>query len=148
MPARQPRGLVLGALLAALLVGFFVAGCGEPGGGAPAADGEVRTYRVRGEVTAVSGRNLAIRHEAIDDFEDASGEIVGMDSMTMTFSVEDEVPLEEIEAGTRIRFELAVNWDQTQPASITEIEVLRPGTELEFRAAEPAHLTPSRGSGS
>ena len=127
------------AALAALVL---LAACGT-GGEAPADGGDVDTYEVRGVVVSVPDpadelSNLAIRHEAIDDFRSIEGEVVGMDAMTMPFPVAEGVDLAPIAPGDEVEFTLEVEWEGEPPYRVTRIEELAPGAaELEFRKASP-----------
>lgn len=118
-----------------LLAVLSLAGCSggeEPG----------RTYTVRGQVTQLPdpdnpGTGLYLNHEAIGDFVDRDGEMVGMDPMTMSFLVDEEVPLEGIGAGDVVEIELHVDWGAETEVEIVEIRELPPGTKLVYRAAKP-----------
>lgn len=131
----------LPALAAATLLAVTAsAGCGDRRGGAPAADraGGLRRYTVRGEVVklpvAGPARALAVRHEAIDDFADASGAVVGMSSMVMTFDVAPAVSLDGVAVGDKIELQLAVGW--SPPAlRVDALRRLPAETALEFRRA-------------
>jgi len=101
-----------------------------------------RTYTVRGQVTQLPdpnnpGTGLFLNHEAIDDFVSRDGEVVGMDPMTMSFLVDEEVPLEGIGAGEVVEIEQHVDWGAETEAEIVEIRELPPGTKLVYRAAKP-----------
>jgi len=122
-----------------LLVILSLAGCSE------GKEESGRTYTVRGQVTqlpdpANPGTGLYLNHEAIDDFVSRDGEMVGMDPMTMSFLVDEEVPLEGIGVGDVVEIELRVDWGaETTPgiAEIVGIRELPPGTKLTYRAAKP-----------
>ena len=117
--------------------------------GCSAKDGSGRTYTVRGQVTqlpdpANPGTGLYLNHEAIDQFMGRDGEVVGMDPMTMPFQVDEKVPLQDIQVGDVIEFDLRVDWGATPPdseAEIVRIRELPPGTKLQFRAAQPKKET-------
>ena len=101
-----------------------------------------RTYTVRGQVTQLPdpnnpGTGLYLNHEAIDDYTSRDGEVVGMDPMTMSFQVDEKVPLQDIQVGDYIEFELRVDWEAETEVEIVRIRELPPGTRLEFRAARP-----------
>lgn len=111
-------------------------------GRAPAADStsELRRYTVRGEIVSLPGaagpRQLSLRHEAIDDFADASGKVVGMGSMVMPFDLAPEVALGELRAGDKVEVRIAVGWSPPL-LRIEQISRLPGDTALEFRAARP-----------
>lgn len=132
-----------GALRFSLLVTAFLAGlgCGDPA----AVDPELpaaTVYEVRGVVRQVRQQGtegktqLSILHEAIPDFVGIDGEVVGMKSMTMPFAVAEDVDLTTIEPGSRVRFELSVDWNRGDPGLITSIEVLPEDVLLEFETSD------------
>lgn len=93
----------------ALLFGF---GCPSRPGEPPAAPGDA-SYRVEGTIVALPSRerpHLLVHHEAIPQFRNESGEIVGMDSMTMPFPVAPGVTLEGFEPGTPVLLTFEVRW--------------------------------------
>jgi Cu/Ag efflux protein CusF len=120
--------------LAAAAVLLLAAGCAGKSSG--------RDYTVRGQVRqipdpATPGSGLYIGHEAIDDWRGRSGEVEGMDPMTMPFEVADGVSLEGIEPADVIEFTLHVDWEADTPVEITRIRELPAGTQLVFREAKP-----------
>ena len=121
-----------------LLAVLSLAGCSGSSGGEESG----RTYTVRGQVTQLPdpnnpGTGLYLNHEAIDDFVSRDGEMVGMDPMTMSFLVDEEVALEGIGAGDVVEVKLHVDWEADVAAEIVEIRELPPGTKLVYRAAKP-----------
>lgn len=126
--------------MSCLMVMSLLTGCGG-GGGRDEGSGEseqatnVQRYDVRGIVRQLpgpGGQELMIRHEAIPDFVNSSGEAVGMDAMTMGFPVADEVDLSAFAPGDSVGFVFEVRWDGSPPLRLTSMEELPPGTELEF----------------
>ena len=104
--------------------------------------GSGRTYTTRGQVIqlpdpANPGTGLTLNHEAVDQFMDRQGEIVGMDPMSMPFPVAKDVSLDGIQVGDVVEFKLHVDWSAEPAAEITEIRELPAGTKLDFRAAKP-----------
>lgn len=114
-----------------LMLTIAAVGCGNRQAG-PDTAGQVATYRVRGVVRSVGDGSLHIRHEAIPEFRDPSGDVVGMEAMSMEFAVDDAVSLEGLNAGDKAAFELTVDWEAPQPARITALEVLPRDTNLVF----------------
>lgn len=99
------------------------------------------TYEVRGLVRQVKeqsiGRTqLSIHHEAMPGFVGIKGVVEGMKSMTMPFTVAASVDLEGIAPGTKILFELTVDWSAPEPALITKIEVLPQDFELRLGSSD------------
>jgi Cu/Ag efflux protein CusF len=119
------------------LAALLVAGAGCLG-----TQSRLATYQVRGRVQRLpdpkaAARDLWLAHEAIDTWRNREGKVVGMDPMTMPFTVEDAVSLDGIAVGDVVEFHLSVDWDAPEPVLITHVEKLPPDTELVFRAAEP-----------
>ena len=116
-------------------------------GGAPAGGGELRRYTVRGEIVQLPsadrpGSDLMVRHEAIDDFVDGTGQIVGMDSMVMPFRVDPAVSLQGLAVGDPIALRFAMDWEKPS-LRVESVERLPPGTALRFGPARrPPAQTP------
>ena len=92
-------------------------------------------YEARGEVVispAPGSRSLLIRHESIPEFVSREGESVGMDSMTMPFSVAPSLTVDELGEGDAVDFEFEVRWEGDPMLRITRLEKLPEGTELDF----------------
>lgn len=120
----------------ALLLVLLLAACSSP---APAAPAGARVYVVRGEVVkppapVVSGLEVRVRHEAIDDFVDASGNVTGMDAMVMPFEVTRSAAPEGLAAGDKVEVRFWMDWKEPR-LRVVRIERLPPGTTLEFRPA-------------
>jgi len=118
-------------------------GCRD-GGGSPSGDqaaASARRYTVRGEIVrlpAPSGaaRQVAIRHEPIDDFVNEAGAVVGMDSMVMQFDVAPGIALDEVRPGDKVEVRLAVAWSPPL-LRIEELRKLPADTVLRLGAAQP-----------
>lgn len=91
-------------------------------------------YQVRGEIRQLPvapARDLMIRHEAIPDFKDEAGRVVGMEAMTMPFTLAPGIELGGLAAGDRVEFTLEVRWDDpANLARITRLAKLPPGSRL------------------
>jgi Cu/Ag efflux protein CusF len=124
-------------LLAFALVTFAACGSGTP----PPPPGNA-DYEVRGEIAKLPDATppqIWIRHEAIPDFRNEAGEVVGMESMTMPFSLAPGLSLEGLAPGDRIGFRLEMRWGDRAAASVARIEKLPEGTRLAWESAvEPA----------
>ena len=92
------------------------------------------TYTVRGEISEMGERNLAIHHEAIPDFTNREGEVSGMDSMTMMFHRPESVSLDGIAVGDPVELTFDVRWSGDHTLTITALDELPEGTELELSA--------------
>lgn len=145
MPTSQslgPRSPRVALVLLALVALSVSTACRESGR-APAADdasAKLRRYTVRGEIVSLPGpagpRQLSLRHEAIDDFADASGKVVGMGSMVMPFDVAPGVALGDLRAGDKVEVRFAVGWSPPL-LQVEQLSKLPGETALEFRAARP-----------
>ncbi len=99
-------------------------------------------YTVRGEVARLpdptrAGGEIYVRHEAIDDFVDRSGQEVGMASMIMPFRVEPPLHVRGLAVGDKVELRFAVDW--SRPAFWLEgIEKLPAATPLRFGPPRPA----------
>lgn len=113
----------------------------RPAGGAgEGSASSLRHYTVRGELVSLpepgGTGQLSLRHEAIDEFADASGKVVGMGSMVMPFDVAAGLALGELRPGDKVEARIAVGWS---PAllQVVELRKLPADTVLEYRAARP-----------
>ncbi len=111
---------------------------------------EPESYSVRGLVRQLPepnrrGRELSVWHEAIAEFKDMDGEIVGMESMTMGFPLAEDELAAGLAVGDRIRIDFDVSWDAGNPLTITAIEKLPAETRLDFevRDADPIDIEPA-----
>ncbi len=127
---RPPTPLLL---LLPLLVGLTACGPGTPDAPPAAPD----AYETRGLVRQVPsaerpGSELHLHHEAIPDFKDAGGEVVGMDAMAMPFPVAEAAMLDGLAPGDKVVFTFEVRWEGVDPLRITRLEKLPPETRLAF----------------
>ena len=99
---------------------------------APPAEYEVRGVVRQIKEKSIGSTQLSIHHEAIPDFVGIQGDVVGMKSMTMPFTVAESVELQDISPGMKIAFQLTVDWSAPEPALITRIEVLPADTDLDL----------------
>lgn len=123
-PGRRAAALAALALLAL--------GTGEGcGGKRPSA--EARRYTVRGLVVKAADPGaprpeVMVRHQAIPDFTNREGKVVGMASMVMPFAVEP-ARARELAVGDKVEIRFSVDWEG--PSMVVErIEKLPPETEL------------------
>lgn len=152
-------GRAAAAILAAA-VGALPLGCSkEPesppadpsaSGTAPDAAVPIDTYTVRGQIEELPepGRPMSalrIHHEAIDNFVNRAGKVVGMSAMTMEFPVAEGVSLDGLAVGQKVEFTFEMVRTPTGSYRITAIRPLPDETELEFRKAQPPAPTPEAG---
>ena len=118
-----------------LLLLLTPAACSAP----PPSPSGALVYVVRGEVVqtpapVTAGIQVLVRHEAIDDFVDAAGKVVGMDAMIMPFEVSPSAAPRDLAAGDKIEVRFSMDWKEPR-LRVERIQRLAPGTALEFRAA-------------
>jgi len=107
----------------------------------PAGEGG-RVYGVRGEIVAppspvAAGMQVLVRHEAIDDFVDATGKVVGMDAMVMPFDVAPPVAAKDLVVGDKVEIRFTMDWKGPR-LRVDRMERLPPGTALRFGTARAA----------
>ena len=118
----------------ALAVALFPLACSRP---AATAAGPVESYAMRGEIVRLpraGEREIAIHHEAVPGFRDESGKVVGMEAMTMPFTLAPDLTasaLDGLAPGDRIAFTLEMRWqDPRDIARISRLDRLPEGTPL------------------
>ena len=134
--------LVAGVFVCTLSLPLLVLpGCGEEAQApAPAA-----SYTTQGRVVMVKtpdspASSLKIHHEAIPNFVDGQGQVVGMPSHPMDFPrVAETIDADTLQVGRAVRFTFDVTWDPSPSWIITELELLPDETRFAFEqpAAEP-----------
>jgi len=126
------------AALAVAALLLMLTSCGRTESPAAAGDAD---YEVRGEIAKLpdaTSPQIWIRHEAIPDFRNEEGEVVGMESMTMPFDVASGVALGDLAPADRIAFRLEMRWGGRAAATVARIEELPDGSRLAWEsAAEP-----------
>jgi hypothetical protein len=127
---RQATGSILILLLS--LLAALLAGCSRGG----------RDYTVRGRVAQLpepgnASSGFVVAHQAVDDFVDRQGEVVGMDPMTMSFPLGPQVSLAGLAVNDPVEFTLHADWAAAPPVRITSLHKLPAGTPIVFRAAQP-----------
>ena len=109
-------------------------------GSPPAQPEAARRYAVRGEIVQTSvagaGAQLLVRHEAIDDFVDSSGKVVGMDAMVMPFDVSPPLSASGLSAGDKVAIRFSMDWKASR-LRVEAVERLPADTALRFGPARP-----------
>ena len=118
------RALALLALSMALLA------CG--GEEVPPPDVYTSRGLVRQLPTPGSQPDVYIHHEAIETFKDKDGQVIGMESMVMPFTVPDGTELGDVEVGDKVAVTFAVHWHEGAPLRVRDVEVLAPSVVLDF----------------
>ena len=100
-------------------------------------EGPVDRYTVRGEVRVLPAADdprteFKLMHEAIPEYRNAAGEIIGMRAMTMAFSVAEDVSLEGVQVGDKVEVQLVVRYQPRTSVEIVELTKLPDGTELDL----------------
>ena len=85
---------------------------------------------------------MMIQHEAIKDFKNPDGEVIGMMSMTMPFPVGPGVSLEGIQPGDTVQFTFELRWKGKPPFQLTSIQKLPADTKLDFGSDEDQDKAP------
>lgn len=84
-----------------------------------------QTYDVRGEVLrlpAAGSREILIRHEAIPGFRNEAGKVVGMEAMTMPFTLAEGAAVEGLAPGDVVSFTLETRWElERDPVRVIRI---------------------------
>jgi len=131
-PAMSERARVVRWAVLLLILGIVMSCTGSSDSG--------RTYTTRGQVVQLpdpTNPGLTLNHEAVDQFMDRQGEIVGMDPMSMSYPVAKSLSLEGIQVGDVVEFKWHVDWNTEPAVEIVEVHKLPAGTKLDFRAAKP-----------
>lgn len=133
-------------LIPVVVAGIFVgpSGCDgrsspKPGPTAATAASEARhpTYTTRAVIeglpSADGKRFLSMHHEAIPDFADKSGKVVGMKEMVMPFpGLAPGVSLEGFAVGDAVEVTFEVRWNEVPRTVVTSIRKLAEGEKPTF----------------
>jgi hypothetical protein len=122
-----------------LLALLLLVACGRSG----------RDYTVRGRVAMLPepgnpASGFVVAHQAVDDFVDREGKVVGMDPMTMSFPLGPKVSLKGLAVNDPVEFTLHADWSAAPPVRITSVHKLPAGTPIVFRAAQPPGPLPEK----
>ncbi|MCB9800263.1 MAG: copper-binding protein [Candidatus Omnitrophica bacterium] len=117
------------AVFVCVLAPFLFSSCAKPA--------ETPHYSVRAVVAEINlneGQNgqLKLLHEAIPDFRNAAGNIVGMQSMIMKFDLSPEVSAGELALKDKVAIQFDVNWYKNPRLVITQLEKLDADTVLDL----------------
>lgn len=130
---RDSAGILRLAASLSMAIAFLSAGCGRP---VEAPVVAVETYAMRGEIVRLptpESPEIAIRHEAVPDFRDETGKVVGMEAMTMPFSLAPEAAVAGLVPGDRVAFTLEMRWKATRDiVRIARIEKLPADARLSW----------------
>ena len=124
-----------GLVVAATALTIPLAGCG---GEQASTTAPTASYTTQGRVVMVKtpdspASSLKIFHEAIPNFVDAQGDVVGMPSHPMDFPrVADTIDADALAVGQPVRFTFEVAYDPAPSWIITELEMLPAETTFAF----------------
>jgi Cu/Ag efflux protein CusF len=103
----------------------------------------VKSYQSRGLVSEVAGSgaelSVAIHHEQIPQFQARDGSVSDMGSMTMIFGVSSKVDSSVLAAGSKVKFDFDVRWNQRPSLWITRAEPLADATALALTNEHDEH---------
>ncbi len=129
---RPPEGLtrrvVCGLLLSTLLLG-----CSSSSSGS--ASTTATTYTVKGRLESIQPTAngygfLNIKHEAVTDFRDEKGAVVGMEVMTMPFAYGPGIDPATLTVGGAVKMVFVMDYAAEPKLFIRSIEGLAKGTSL------------------
>ena len=94
-------------------------------------------YNAQGVVISVEAadqgaKRVTILHEAITDFKDPSGKVVGMSPMPMTFMAAPGLSTSGINPQSKVRFTFEVHWDSHERLILKEIHSIDAATQLDL----------------
>lgn len=129
---------------------IIAAGCsqGQDGDQPEEAASDIQMYVIRGEVISVPqadkpGTQFIVKHEPIDNFRDAGGQIVGMNTMGMPFTPGKDLSLEGIRPGDKIEMRWFLQWKPGVKEYVESVQKLPKETQLRFGAAHPPVASPA-----
>ncbi len=133
--------------IVAMLCIIYVAGCsrGRMNEAPATVPSDAQTYVIRGEVISVPqadkpGTQFIVKHEPIDRFRGADGQIVGMSTMGMPFTPGKGVSLKGILPGDKIELRWVLQWRPESKEYIESLQKLPAETQLRFGEAHPPAL--------
>ncbi len=88
----------------------------------------VKGVIVRGPKNDKEPREVLIRHEAIDNFINSSGNVEPMRSMTMPFPLSKQITFEDFKEGDEIEFVYQMNWSPNPKEEVSSMTTLPKGT--------------------
>lgn len=117
----------VGVLLAAPLIFSFLACSGQTTTPPPVE----HTYTVAAEILKISApdaprREVLLAHDAVPDFVDIDGKVVGMAAMTMPFPVSPSVDLSAYQPADRVRATFVVRFHGSPAYEVTRLEKISP----------------------
>ena len=146
----KEKGMKRAFRIIAMLGAIIAAGCshGQRNDQPAGAASDARMYVIRGEVISVPqagkpGTQFIVKHEPIDNFRDASGQIVGMNTMGMPFTPGKDVSLEGIGPGDKVEMRWIIQWKPEAKEYVDSVQKLPTETQLRFGKANPPTALPA-----
>ena len=134
----------------AMLGAIIAAGCscGQRNEQPTGAASDAQIYLIRGEVISVPqadkpGTEFIVKHEPVDNFRNASGQIVGMSTMGMPFTPGKDVLLDGIKPGDKIEMRWVMQWKPEAKEYVESVRKLPMETQLRFGDAHPPTTSPA-----
>ena len=128
----------------AILGAIIAVGCsnGQRNDTPAEVESDAREYVIRGEVISVPeagkpGMQFIVKHEPIDNYRDAGGRIVGMDTMGMPFTPGEGVSLEGIMPSDKVEIKWVMQWKPKAKEYVESIRKLPAETQMKFGKANP-----------
>jgi hypothetical protein len=133
------------AMLGAIIATGYA--CGQRNEHPTGAASDAQLYLIRGEVISVPqvgkpGTEFIVKHEPVDNFRNASGQIVGMSTMGMPFSPGKGVLLDGIKRGDKIEMRWVMQWKPEAKEYVDSVRKLPMETQLRFGDAHPTTTSP------
>jgi Cu/Ag efflux protein CusF len=132
----------------AMLGAIVAAGCsGGQRNERPAGASDTQIYVIRGEVISVPqagkpGTEFIVKHEPVDNFRNANGQIVGMSTMSMPFTPGKGLLLEGIKPGDKIEMRWILQWKPEAKEYVESVRKLPAETQLRFGEVHPPTTSP------
>jgi hypothetical protein len=146
----EKKGMMRAFGIIAMLGAIIAAGCscGQRNEQPTGAASDAQIYLIRGEVISVPqadkpGTEFIVKHEPIDNFRNASGQIVGMSTMGMPFTPGKDVLLDGIKPGDKIEMRWVIQWKPEAKEYVESVRKLPMETQLRFGDAHPPTTSPA-----
>jgi hypothetical protein len=134
----------------AMLGAIIAVGCsrGQRNEQPTGAASDAQIYLIRGEVLSVQkadkpGMEFIVKHEPVDNFRNASGQIVGMSTMGMPFTPGKGILLDGIKPGDKIEMRWVMQWKPEAKEYVESVRKLPMEAQLLFGDAHPPPTVPS-----
>lgn len=79
-----------------------------------------------------NGKTVVVLHQAIPQFKDQEGNVVGMMAMPMPFTLAKGLDVAGISVGSKVEFTFGVFWKDPNPTRILAIKKLPDDTQIKY----------------